>query len=85
MNDDEIATAQARWVGRLNRNMRDPDYREAWRAEQCFSCAFYLPLQDSRLVEDWGACANGDSPLDGTVRFEHDGCEHHVVSVAYID
>ncbi|MFD7448723.1 hypothetical protein [Kitasatospora sp. NPDC059827] len=27
--------------------------------------------------DEWysGACANGESEFDGTVRFEHDGCE----------
>jgi DUF3027 family protein len=63
-----------RWVTRVHRDMADAGYRDEWYAEQCGGCRFWLALMGV-LGDDYGACSNPDSPFDGTVRFEHDGCE----------
>ncbi|WP_460514774.1 DUF3027 domain-containing protein [Flindersiella endophytica] len=53
---------------------RRPEYRESWYDEQCGGCRFWIPLAGS-MGSDYGACANSASPFDGTIRFEHDGCD----------
>ncbi len=63
-----------RWLARRNRRQEDADYEDAWWAQQCGGCFRYLRLLGP-IGEDWGVCANGKSPFDGTVRFEHDGCD----------
>lgn len=65
-----------RWAASYTpiRDTADPDYNEAWYWEQCGGCKAYLPLP-GRLGDDWGVCTNSASPADGTLRFEHDGCE----------
>ena len=65
-----------RWAAsyRPRRDTADPDYQERWYAEQCGGCAAYLPVLGP-LGNDWGVCSNAASPADGTLRFEHDGCE----------
>lgn len=65
-----------RWVAHRNRDTGAPDYPEAWYAEQCGGCWFYVPLA-GEYGSDWGACTNPKSTMDGRVIFEHDGCEHH--------
>ena len=68
--------AGGRWLAHRNRNIDDPKYREEWRREQCGSCQFWIPLAGSWGL-DWGGCSNEASPFDGTVRFEHDGCDQY--------
>ena len=70
------ARAHTRWMARYEwlRDTGDPEYPDEWRWEQCGGCAAYRPL-DSSLGEDWDACLNAASPADGTLRFEHDGCD----------
>jgi hypothetical protein len=63
-----------RWDGHLNRSMRSEDYLEEWRRQQCGLCQYWIPLAGTWGL-DWGACSNEASPFDGTVRFEHDGCD----------
>ncbi|MFG1722055.1 DUF3027 domain-containing protein [Micromonospora chalcea] len=63
-----------RWVARRNRDTAAAGYLERWYDEQCGSCRFWFPLA-GELGSDYGACANGDSPFDGRVQFEHDGCD----------
>ncbi|MET7619943.1 DUF3027 domain-containing protein [Streptomyces sp. NPDC005408] len=70
----ELETIHARWIQNRNRRTDDPEYKEAWYDEQCGACRFWFPLAGD-LGSDYGACANRLSPFDGTVRFEHDGCE----------
>lgn len=74
------AAVHARWVsvGR-NRDTADPDYRNEWYFEQCGGCWHWLALGGS-LGADWGVCANEDTPFDGRVRFEHDGCSDYLAS-----
>ncbi len=66
----------ARWMARYQpiRNTADPDYSDEWYLEQCGGCASYRPLAGP-LGADWGGCTNALSPADGTLRFEHDGCD----------
>ena len=66
-----------RWVAGVNRSGDENDarYDESWAWEQCGACRFWMPLAGT-LGLDWGACANGASPFDRRVMFEHDGCEH---------
>jgi hypothetical protein len=66
-----------RWLHLLNRSTGDPGYRDEWFDEQCGGCRFWVALS-GELGLDWGACAGADSPFDGQVRFEHDGCERFI-------
>ncbi|MFD6115734.1 DUF3027 domain-containing protein [Streptomyces yangpuensis] len=67
-----------RWLRLLNRSTGNPGYRDGWFDEQCGGCRFWVALS-GELGLDWGACACADSPFDGQVRFEHDGCERFAV------
>ena len=58
----------------LNGDQGDASYNEAWRAEQCGQCQFWIPLAGTWGL-DYGACSNEASTFDGSIRFEHDGCE----------
>ncbi|KAB8333706.1 DUF3027 domain-containing protein [Scytonema tolypothrichoides VB-61278] len=69
-----------RWIVLLHRDMNSPNYKDEWYGEQCGGCAYYIRLEGV-LHEDWGVCSNEESPCDGTVRFEHDGCEAFVESL----
>ena len=60
-----------RWLERREQE-RGGELR--WQYEQCGRCQYYFPIQGA-LQEDWGACTNPDSPFDGRVMSEHDGCE----------
>lgn len=64
----------SRWLAVRNRKQESPDYQEEWYSEQCGGCEFWIPLAGG-WGSDFGVCSNLDSPFDGTVRFEHDGCE----------
>lgn len=76
---DHLADCHDRWSSRLNRDMDAQGYQDAWYAEQCGGCRFYIRLS-GLFYEDWGVCSNARSALDGSVRFEHDGCEKFVPS-----
>lgn len=80
--DPDFQATHARWIKRVARDMDSPDYREKWRSQQCFSCIFFVALAQ-RFSDDWGVCANAKSTFDGTVKFEHDGCDEYRVSAAY--
>lgn len=56
--------------------MEDPEYRDEWRVEQCGMCQFWVPLAGSWGLDN-GGCSNPLSPFDGTIRYEHDGCEQY--------
>jgi hypothetical protein len=66
--------AHVRWLQFRNRVAGEPDYLEEWYWEQCADCRHWCPLAGPR-GEDWGVCQNVESPFDGRVRFEHDGCD----------
>ncbi len=76
---DEDVETSARWSTRYKpiRDTGDPDYPDNWHYEQCGGCNAYRPI-DGPLGEDWGVCTNPASPADGSVRFEHDGCDAFV-------
>jgi hypothetical protein len=84
LSDDEVRALHARWDDRGKTRYGRAGYRDAWYPEQCFSCRFFLVL-DHPLGEDWGVCANGASPRDGLVTFEHDGCDVYEVDPRYAD
>ncbi|NJO07655.1 MAG: DUF3027 domain-containing protein [Chloroflexaceae bacterium] len=72
---EHFDTTHARWIQRGMYWDRDaPDAKDEWFGKQCMTCCYYVPLS-GLFAGDWGACSNAHSPLDGTVRFEHDGCE----------
>lgn len=62
-----------RWVQRINRKQSILGYHEEWTTSQCMFCQYYILLQGS-FAFDWGVCSHPQSPFDGMVRFEHDGC-----------
>jgi hypothetical protein len=66
-----------RWTRVLNRSLDDSNVPDEWYAQQCLHCRYYVPLS-TLLGEDHGACTNASSPMDRTVMFEHDGCDHFV-------
>jgi hypothetical protein len=73
-SSSELDAIHTRWIQKRNRRTDDPEYRESWYDEQCGGCRFWIPLA-GLMGSDYGACANPVSPFDGTVRFEHDGCD----------
>jgi hypothetical protein len=66
-----------RWMEKvkINRVIGSPDYDDAWFAEQCFGCLYFIKLEGI-LGSDWGVCSNELSPFDGHLMYEHDGCEY---------
>lgn len=76
LKEDEKHTNDAhyRWIKHLNRNTASPDYKDEWYFAQCFACQYYIQLQGI-LATDWGVCSHSESPFDGKLMFEHDGCE----------
>ncbi|MFE3876465.1 DUF3027 domain-containing protein [Kitasatospora sp. NPDC059146] len=74
-NPEELDAVHGRWITRRHRGASDDDeYPDEWYRQQCGFCRHWFPLAGT-LGLDYGACANGESEFDGTVRFEHDGCE----------
>lgn len=71
---EHFKTSHTRWMERRNRRAESPEYKDEWLSKQCLECRYYIPLIGA-FTEDYGACSNSRSPFDGTVRFEHDGCE----------
>lgn len=71
---EHFKAAHERWMARRNRRQDSPGYKDEWYAQQCGACRFWLPLE-GRFGSDYGVCSNAGSPFDGTVRFEHDGCD----------
>jgi hypothetical protein len=72
---EENRAAHARWIARgPNRDPSHAGYAEEWNAEQCGGCHWYRALEGT-LGADWGVRSSLTSELDGTIRFEHDGCE----------
>lgn len=65
-----------RWLTRRNRKLYEPHTPDDWYNFQCYNCLYYI-LLSGPLGNDWGVCSNEKSKFDGTVRFEHDGCEFH--------
>ena len=85
LDEDHANKTHDRWIKRKNRlwPSREEDIPDHWYNEQCGQCRFYLLLQ-GRLSTDWGVCSNAASPFDGTVLFEHDGCDQYVGANAWV-
>ncbi|MGC4013422.1 MAG: DUF3027 domain-containing protein [Luteolibacter sp.] len=64
-----------RWIQQANY------IAKGWIEFQCHTCAYYVPLTGA-FACDWGACTNRNSPEDGRVKFEHDGCDMHELADA---
>jgi len=73
---EHFKSTHVRWMERRNRRNESAEYRDEWWDEQCGGCSFWVPLSGA-FGGDYGGCSNPVSPFDGTVRFEHDGCEHY--------
>jgi hypothetical protein len=73
-DSDHAAKCHERWLQRINRSSADKGFRDDWYAQQCLFCRYYIGVVGA-LAEDWGVCSHPASRFDGTVRFEHDGCE----------
>jgi hypothetical protein len=69
-----VATTKQRWRRLWDRRMDDPEYREAWRLQQCGACVSWIPFA-GELGLDYGGCTNPDSPHESTILYEHDGCD----------
>jgi len=56
----------------------DPDYEPCGKAERdgpdCSCGCRYFAKLSGNLGNDWGVCANPDSPRAGLLTFEHQGC-----------
>ena len=50
---------------------------------ECMFCGYYVPLIGT-FSEDSGGCTNPNSPCDGRVKFEHDGCEAFIASKRWV-
>lgn len=73
-NYDQMARdIHERWRADKHRDQDDPEYRDAWYAEQCGACRHWVPLVGP-LGADYGACTSARSPCQRRVMFEHDGC-----------
>jgi hypothetical protein len=72
-SSDHLNACHERWMERRNRKTESPEYQDDWLAEQCLFCRYYIPLVGI-FMEDYEVCSNANSPSDGLVRFEHDGC-----------
>ena len=68
-----FAETHDRWSKKGHRDLDSEEPPAEWLASQCMHCAYFIPLVGA-FIEDWGACSNSQSPRDGTVMFEHDGC-----------
>ena len=73
-DSEHAARCHERWSKRMNRDVDSHDYRDEWYQQQFLFCRYFISLAGC-LAEDYGACSNPRSQLDGTVRFEHDGCD----------
>jgi hypothetical protein len=73
-DQDHFDACHARWSRTLNRSTASPEYRDEWYESQCGACRYYVRL-DGLFSADYGACTNAASAFDGSVLFEHDGCE----------
>jgi hypothetical protein len=74
-SEEHAQTTHQRWIANRYRDPGSPGFDwDKWAGKECMTCRFYIPLMGI-LGADYGACSNPDSPFDGSVRFEHDGCE----------
>jgi hypothetical protein len=81
LDEEHASTCSGRWLQRRNNLRVDEDFEnlpDDWYAEQCGECRYYAPLLGVAVfASDWGICTHPNSPFDGRVMFEHDGCRHY--------
>lgn len=77
LNEDRehLSACHARWRERGNRKSEGKEFNEKWEFEQCMRCRYFIALSGI-FVSDWGGCSNKESPFDGRIMFEHDGCDY---------
>ncbi len=75
-NVDHFLSCHERWIKRGLRINQVPKSAD-WEDQQCMNCKYFVPLVGA-FGEDYGVCSNEQSIADGTVRFEHDGCDKFV-------
>jgi len=63
-----------RWVKRANRPGYPAFFANEQFCRQCGACRFFVRLT-GEFRKDWGVCSNPESPMDGKVCSEHDGCQ----------
>jgi len=83
-NRKHAVRCKRRWLARRHRDPAVPDAPAQWAAEQCGLCQYWVPVV-GLLGDDFGACGNGASPCDGTIRYIHDGCDCFSVLAAADD
>jgi len=76
---DQAATQEwhRRWYRVRAQEAQERGYVDAQgtpRRGQCGGCRYFIPLTGT-LIDDWGACSNPASVFDGSVMFEHLGCD----------
>jgi hypothetical protein len=77
VNDREhLEETHKRWIKNIHWDRYGSNAREDWQGKQCLTCRYFIPLSGI-FGDDYGVCSNVASPLDGTVRFEHDGCDEY--------
>ena len=74
MSDEADREIHQRWTANLPKHRYGLRQEDWWYFEQCGGCNAYRPIAGP-IGHDWGACTSAASPCDGTIRFEHDGCE----------
>ena len=74
INPNHRRSTSDRWLRGRNRTQEASDYKDEWRTQQCGQCQYWIPLAGTWGL-DYGAYSNEASTFDGSIRFEHDGCE----------
>ncbi len=76
-NVDHFRACHRRWVKKIHRDLDGPNRPPIWGRQQCMLCSYYVPLTGV-FIDDYGVCSNPTSQFDGTLMFEHDGCEQFI-------
>jgi len=76
---DPVATQEwhRRWYRARTHEGQEHGYEDTQSTPprgQCGGCRYFIPLTGT-LIDDWGACSNPASVFDGSVMFEHLGCD----------
>ena len=79
LGTDAAATQEwhRRWYRARAQEVQEHGYVDAQSTPsrgQCGGCCYFIPLTGT-LIDDWGACSNPASVFDGSVMFEHLGCD----------
>jgi hypothetical protein len=78
-DQDHFRQCHERWKKNIHRDLNASNKPDIWCDQECAQCAFYVRL-GGKFAYDYGVCSNKQSPHDGQLMFEHDGCEHFVLA-----